>query len=70
MQRIRTLSEIEFKFSLFTEQLFLYQEIGSQVNKLYLLGFSYSEIGKALSIDSKTAKKAIDFIKQNSTLLN
>jgi len=59
MQRIRTLSEIRFEFHVFTEALFLYQEISEKAKKLKRLRMNYSEIGRALRVDDKTAKKAI-----------
>lgn len=48
-----------FKFSVFTEQSFVYQEIGEEARRLYRLGMSYMGIGRALEVDNKTAKKAI-----------
>ena len=58
MQRIRTVGEIGVEFSVFTEQSFIYQDISEKAKKLFQLGLSYRQIGTALNVDDKTAKKA------------
>lgn len=59
MQPIRTASEIEFEFQVFTQEPFLFQKIRGKAQKLHQLGMNFHEIGKALGVDEKTAKKAI-----------
>ena len=61
MQRIRTLSEIEFEMPLLTTTSFKYQELSEKAKKLRKLGMSYRQIGRALGVDSKLAKKAVEF---------
>ncbi|MBI2608308.1 MAG: hypothetical protein HYW47_01775 [Deltaproteobacteria bacterium] len=59
MPPIRTISEIDLDFPIFTEELFLYQKISPKAKQLFKLGMNYYQIGKALGVDEKTVKKAI-----------
>ena len=59
MQPIRTLAEIEFEFSVFTKEPFLFQEISDKAKRLHRLGMNFYKIGKALGVDEKTVKKAV-----------
>jgi len=52
-------SEIEFEFQVFNQESFLFQEIAPQAQHLHRLGMNFHQIGKALGVDEKTAKKAI-----------
>jgi len=61
MQPIRTVSEIEFEFSVFTQETFLYQQISQEAKKLHRLGVNFHQIGKVLGVDEKTAKKAVSY---------
>ncbi|MEZ4752958.1 MAG: hypothetical protein R3A13_01445 [Bdellovibrionota bacterium] len=63
MQRIRTLSEIEFGVPLLTTTSFKYQELSEKAKKLRKLGMSYRQIGEALGVDGKLAKKAVQYKK-------
>ena len=61
MQPIRTLAEIPVEFSVITQEPFLYQQISQKAQKRYRLGMNFHQVGKALKVDEKTAKKAIEF---------
>lgn len=58
MQRIRTVADIEFNFAAPIENPFLYRILAVKARQLHSLGMSFVEIGKALGITDKTAKKA------------
>ena len=64
MQRIRTLSEIEFEVPLISATSFKYQVLREKAKKLRKLGMSYKKIGEALGVDGKLTKKAVEFDKQ------
>lgn len=59
MQRIRTISDIEFTFNTSVENTFIYQLISTEAKLLHQLGFSYSKIAKCLGVTDKTSKKAV-----------
>jgi len=59
MQPIRTVSEIEFEFHVFTQEAFVFQDIASRAKQLHRLGMNFHQIGKALGVDEKTVKKAV-----------
>jgi len=59
MQPIRTISEIDLEFPVFTSELFLYQKISLKVKQLHKLGMNVNQISDSLKIDNKTIKKAL-----------
>ncbi|RIL12308.1 MAG: hypothetical protein DCC75_00660 [Proteobacteria bacterium] len=61
MERIRTISEIPFEVSILVKNNFKYQELSERAKRLRRLGMSYRQIGRALGVDGKVAKKACRF---------
>jgi hypothetical protein len=63
-ERIRTLSEIDVEFPVFTEEPFLYQEIGPKALELQSLGMNYSQIAETLHVTDKTVAKGIRYVRR------
>lgn len=62
LQPIRTASEIHAKIIIQPlERIPLYQKLSQKVKELHLLGLTYKEIAKTLSINKKTAIKACKY---------
>lgn len=59
LQPIRTPSEIDYEFYIFTAEPFLYQKIAKRAHQMKQLGMTNREIAQALSVDLKTVKRAI-----------
>ena len=62
-ERIRTLSEIDVEFPVFTEEPFLYQEIGPKALELFNLGMNYWQIAEQLNVTDKTVAKGIRYVR-------
>src|SRR5258706_10745012 len=59
LQPIRTASQIEVEFVVFTRDAFAYQRVAPEAQRLRRLGMSYRAIGAALGEDEKTVRKAL-----------
>jgi transposase-like protein len=59
LQPIRTVSEIEVEFAVFTTEAFGFQKIGPEARRMQRLGMSLRAIGVALGVDEKTVRKAL-----------
>jgi hypothetical protein len=59
LQPIRTISEIELEFVIFTAEPFAFQSIGGEARRMRRLGMSLRAIGAALGVDEKTVRKAL-----------
>ncbi|MBX3131414.1 MAG: hypothetical protein KF718_32145 [Polyangiaceae bacterium] len=59
MQPIRTVTEIEVEFVVFTAEPFQYQQIADEARRMRRLGMSLRAIGTVLGVDEKTVRKAV-----------
>lgn len=59
LQPIRTVSEIEVDFAIFTSEPFGYQRIQGEARTMRKLGMSLRAIGAAMGVDEKTVRKAL-----------
>jgi len=59
LQPIRTASEIDVEFVVFTREPFHFQRIRVEVARMRRLGMSLRAIGAALGVDEKTVRKAL-----------
>ena len=59
LQPIRTASEIDLEFVVFTREAFQYQAIGPEADTMRRLGMSLRAIGAALGVDEKQVRKAL-----------
>ncbi len=68
LQPIRTIGEITTHIKIFpVHQPYLYQKLSKKATKLHLLGMSYKEIAKSLSIGRNTAIRACKFKNKQHT---
>ena len=59
LQPIRTASELELDFAIFTSEPFGYHRIQAEARTMRKLGMSLRAIGAALGMDEKTVRKAL-----------
>ena len=59
LRAIRTVSEVELEFVVFTQDPFEFQRIGPEARTMRRLGMSLRAIGAALGVDEKTVRKAL-----------
>ena len=59
MQPIRTVSEIELVFVVFTQAQFEFQRISGEARAMRRLGMTLRAIGAELGVDEKTVRKAL-----------
>ena len=59
LQPIRTVSEIDVEFVVFTTERFQFQRIGDEARRMRRLGMSLRAIGAAFGVDEKTVRKAL-----------
>ena len=59
MQPIRTISQLELDFALFTREAFPFQAIQAEASVMRRLGMSLRAIGTVLGVDEKTVGKAL-----------
>ncbi len=58
---IRTAAEIPAHIKILSVKTpYLYQKIAEKARKLHLLGMNYNQIAKALNVDRKVVKKALE----------
>jgi len=58
------LSEIDVEFPVFTEEPFMYQEIGPKALELQALGMTYCQIAEQLQVTDKTVAKGIQYVRK------
>lgn len=59
LQPIRTVSEIELDFVVFTQDLFPFQAIAAEAQAMRRLGMTLQAIARALGVSEKTVWKAV-----------
>jgi transposase-like protein len=59
LQPIRTVSEVDVEFVVFTQEPFEFQRIRVAAARMRRLGMSFRAIGAALGVDEKTVRKAL-----------
>jgi len=59
LRPIRTVSQVEFEFVVFTQDAFQYQRIGPEADTMRRLGMSFRAIADALGVDEKQVRKAL-----------
>lgn len=59
LRPIRTVSEVELAFVVFTSEPFRFQRIAAEAHAMRMLGMSLRAIGAGLGVDEKTVRKAL-----------
>jgi hypothetical protein len=59
LQPIRTASELELEFVVFTSEGFQFRRIGAEARTMRGLGMTLRAIGAALGVDEKMVRKAL-----------
>ena len=59
LRPIRTVSDVDLEFVIFTTEAFGFQRIGPEARRMRRLGMSLRAIGAALGVDEKTVRKAL-----------
>ena len=59
LQPIRTISQLDFDFAVFTQDAFRFQRIAAEASTMRRLGMTLRAIGATLGVDEKTVRKAL-----------